>query len=162
MRILKLFVISVVVLFLLLTAMSALLPSTVRISRAVDINAPVEKVRLQLEDLNQWEEWNEYVKAMHQKDISLDTIRSNELKVWKTTTDMSTVQTMWQRQNGKTFPGIFHLFNSPSATTVQWYFEFKFNWYPWEKFGSIVYDKQIGPQMEQSLSNLKLLIEKAP
>jgi hypothetical protein len=43
---------------------------------------------------------------------------------------------------------------------VQWYFDFVFRWYPWEKFSSIVYDKQLGPAMEKSLNNLKDLIEK--
>lgn len=56
---------------------------------------------------------------------------------------------------------MFHLIPAGSVTVVQWYFDFTFKWYPWEKFSSIIYDKQLGPQMEQSLLNLKRLLEKA-
>jgi hypothetical protein len=45
---------------------------------------------------------------------------------------------------------------------LQWYFDIKLRWYPWEKFGSIVFDKQLGPPMEKSLGNLKKLLEKNP
>jgi hypothetical protein len=38
---------------------------------------------------------------------------------------------------------------------VQWYFDFEVNWYPWEKFGSILFDRQLGPSMERSLETLK-------
>jgi hypothetical protein len=55
---------------------------------------------------------------------------------------------------------VFRLIENGSVTTVQWYFDFVFRWYPWEKFSSIVYDKQLGPAMEKSLNNLKDLIEK--
>jgi hypothetical protein len=36
------------------------------------------------------------------------------------------------------------------------------NWTPWEKFGSITFDKQFGTPMEASLNNLKKLMEKTP
>jgi len=42
---------------------------------------------------------------------------------------------------------------------VEWYFNFHFRWYPWEKLGSMYYDKQLGPLMEKSLINLKSYIE---
>jgi hypothetical protein len=32
-------------------------------------------------------------------------------------------------------------------------------WYPWEKFASIIFDRQLGPYMERSLGNLKKLAE---
>jgi hypothetical protein len=46
--------------------------------------------------------------------------------------------------------------------TVQWYFDFYLKWEPWEKFSSIVYDKQLGPVMEESLIKLKTLTESNP
>ena len=46
-----------------------------------------------------------------------------------------------------------------NATIVQWFFDFKVKWYPWEKFGSIVFDKQLGPSMEISLDQLKKICE---
>jgi hypothetical protein len=46
------------------------------------------------------------------------------------------------------------------TTVVQWYFDFRLKWYPWEKFGSIVFDQQLGPSMESSLENLRINFEK--
>ena len=45
------------------------------------------------------------------------------------------------------------------STTVQWYFDFHLKWYPWQKFQSIVYDKQLGPEMEASLENLRRIVQ---
>jgi len=66
------------------------------------------------------------------------------------------VTTSWAQQNAKYFTGGYNLMQLvPDSVTVQWYFDFHFAWYPWEKFTSLVYDKQLGPVMEQSLINLK-------
>ena len=161
MNIIKLAIISVVVLFLLMTAITSLLPGTVRISRAININAPAQQVHGRLSDLNEWNTWNEYIKAMKQPVIATDSIYSAELSIGRRAINPASIETMWhQQRNGKTFPGVFNLISSNSITTVQWYFDFHFRWYPWEKLSSIAYDKQIGPQMEQSLGNLKELVEK--
>jgi len=56
----------------------------------------------------------------------------------------------------------FTSFPSSQSVQVEWRAITKLHWYPWEKFGSIIYDKQLGPQMEQSLLNLSQLLEKAP
>ena len=45
------------------------------------------------------------------------------------------------------------------SITVQWYIDFKLGWYPWEKFGSLVYEKVYGAPMEQGLGNLKMLLQ---
>jgi len=42
---------------------------------------------------------------------------------------------------------------------VQWYFDFHLDWYPWQKFQSIIYDKQLGIPMENSLQQLKQIVE---
>jgi hypothetical protein len=162
MKFIKLFIISVVVLFLLMTAFSSLLPSKVRISRAIDINDTSQNVIMKIRDMNEWKEWNEYIKALAGEVIAKDSVHANELSISITSSNDHTVNTLWRQQNGKTFPGIFNIIPNASFTTVQWYFEFTIKWYPWEKFGSIIYDKQLGPPMEKSLLNLKQLLEKAP
>ena len=162
MKFIKLFIISVVALFLILTAFSSLLPSKVRISRAVDITDSSVNVIRKIKNLEEWDQWNEYVKVLPGKVVSADSIQSNELSITMAANDNTTVTTTWRQQNGKTFPGVFNLVSHASLTTVQWYFEFNIRWYPWEKFGSIIYDKELGPQMEKSLLNLKQLLEKAP
>jgi len=43
---------------------------------------------------------------------------------------------------------------------VQWQFEQKLKWYPWEKFASLMSDKIMGPMMEANLDELRKLVEK--
>jgi hypothetical protein len=162
MKLIKLFLISVVVLFLLMTAFSSLLPSTVRISRAVDINDSPANVLLKISNMQQWEQWNEYTRAIPVKEVTNNSIQSKVLSVSIKLSGQSSVTTNWQQNNGTPFPGTFNIFPNNSITTVQWYFEFNIKWYPWEKFGSIIYDNQLGPPMQKSLQNLKQLLEKAP
>lgn len=42
-----------------------------------------------------------------------------------------------------------------TITTLQLYYDFHLKWYPWEKLASIVYDKQLGPDMEKKLATIK-------
>ena len=162
MRFLKLIVISILLLFLLLTAFSSLLPSQVRISRAVDINTSNEKLRNELLNLENWSQWNEFIKMLPDQNITQRRITTNQLTVTLDKFSKNVVTTQWVQQNGKTFPAVFNIISQDSlTTTLQWYFDFRFRWYPWEKFSSIIYDRQLGPQMEQSLLSLKQLLEKA-
>lgn len=162
MNLIKLFLISVVALFLILTAFSTLMPSTVRISRAIDIRDTPAHIIGKIKNMNEWELWNEYTKLLPVKEVTSDSIHSSLLAVSIMASDSTSVTTTWHQQNKSAFPGIFNLVGGTSQTTVQWYFEFSIKWYPWEKFGSIIYDKELGPQMQQSLQNLKELLEKAP
>ena len=160
MRIIKLIIISAVVLFSLVTAISFLLPSKVRISRAVNIDVPASDVYEKLKQVRDWEQWNEYIKALPEKTVSPDSISSRRLTIHIIRSDTGSIESLWRQPDGTTFTGMYHLIPRGSVTVVQWYFDFRFKWYPWEKLGSIVYDKQLGPQMEQSLINLKRSLEK--
>ena len=55
MRILKFFFLSIIVLFAVLTALSLLFPSRLRVSRAINVAAPKEKIIAAVGDLRQWE-----------------------------------------------------------------------------------------------------------
>ena len=73
------------------------------------------------------------------------------------------INTVWKKNGSREIQSAFNIVENESGTTVvQWYFDFKLRWYPWEKFGSIVFDKQLGPSMEKSLLNLKKLAESTP
>jgi hypothetical protein len=158
-RFIKLFIISAVVLFLLLTTLAALLPSEVRISRAIDIRRPQPEVYKEMSSLVGWEQWNLYVSTMNQKAVFADSIIGKELSIRIQQRKPGVLLTGWRDVKGRSFTGGFQLIPHDSVTTVQWYFDFHFKWYPWEKFSSIVYDQQIGPTMQQSLQNLKSVIE---
>ncbi len=164
MRFLKLGIISAVALFGVLLLISLLLPSHVRISRAIDINARREIIYPLLADVQQWEKWSEYIRAYHNRVAQPDMLKTDEIAVFITSKTDSLVTADWQQPSGNKFGSGFAIFSNAGGqghTTVQWYFDFDVKWYPWEKFQSIVYDQQLGPEMEKSLNSLKKLAENA-
>ena len=74
--------------------------------------------------------------------------------------DSTVIRTSWERVGQDKIISGIGITQAGNSTIVQWYFDFKVKWYPWEKFGSIVFDKELGPPMEQSLEQLKKLCEK--
>ncbi len=57
------------------------------------------------------------------------------------------------------FPYKWEIYPFDTLSTVQLYHDFHLKWYPWEKLGSIIYDKQLGPHMEKELAKLKEEVE---
>ncbi|MEP7278051.1 MAG: SRPBCC family protein [Bacteroidota bacterium] len=163
MRFLKLAFISAIVLFGVILLISLLLPSHVRISRAIDISAPAEKIQPLLSDLKQWEQWNEYIQAYHNRVAETDMLKADEIAIFLSGSSNKLVTTEWQQPSGNKFGSGFAIIRNEGKqgfTTVQWYFDFHLKWYPWEKFQSIIYDGQLGPVMEKSLTRLKKLAER--
>ena len=164
MRFIKLGLISLVVLFTVIFLLSLLIPSHVRVSRAVDINGNEDSIINQLIDMRQWKNWNTMVNdtAITNQDYDYKTFRSDKLQIELRKTKADTILTVWRQSGGREFVSGFTWHTSSGTTVVQWYFDFYLKWYPWEKFGSIIYDKQLGPAMERSLAGLKQRVEKMP
>ncbi len=161
MKYIKLALVSLVLLFLLVMAITAFIPSTVRISRSAHIEAPLRSVHESVSDLRTWPSWNLFVadSVTSTPSISAEKITDGGLNIMRGAVSDSTIETSWQR-SGKSIRGDFVLLDGENETTIiQWYFDIKLKWYPWEKISSIVFDKQLGPLMDKSLSNLKKISE---
>ncbi len=166
MKLIKLALISFIILFLLITGISLFIPSTVRISRAVKINASKEQV---MEQLSNPEKWKGFYPG------------ADTLEIWTVNNEPKGI--WFRKQEGQgllitrkndtsvvaenTGPGakkigmgwnIIHGDNA-TAVTLQWYMDFKLRWYPWEKFSSLLFEKRYGFQMEQGLNKLKKILE---
>lgn len=159
MGIIKLILISLIVLFLVITGISSLLPSEIRISRAVDINAHPDTVMNALKKLSGWKRWNEFVKPVSAVRVSGDSLISPELKVVILPGNRKELGSSWIQPGHPVLASRFTIYPTNGVSTIQWYFICHFKWYPWEKLGSIVYDDQLGTPMEQSLQNLKKQLE---
>ncbi|HYC27375.1 MAG TPA: SRPBCC family protein [Chitinophagaceae bacterium] len=163
MRFIKLGLISIVIITIVLLAISFALPSHVRISRAINIDAPADSVMPHLKNLDQWAAWNEVIKDSTLKAIkfSSDQIQTERITIYPVASvKQNWTGTRWVQPDGREFESAFDLIRINNYTVTQWYFDFYFKWYrPWEKFASIIYDKQMGPSMEKSLTQLKALVE---
>ena len=150
MRVIKLVLISAVILFGIMTLISLTIPSQVRISRAIDVNASKPQLMPLIQQREQWSRWNAYAKEPGRFDIRI------------TESSDSLVRSSW-KAGGKDFTsGIAVYEPRQGILTVQWYFDLRLKWYPWEKFGSITFEKQFGPAMESSLLKLKNMVTNSP
>jgi hypothetical protein len=161
MRVIKLALISIIALFFVMSFFSLMMPSTVIVSRAVDIHAPADSIKMHISDLHQWVYW---VKGMNSKSVIIKSEKEADLGRQQLSIQMitdSSVVSNWTSANSSVQVSTIQLIPAPqrNLTIVQWQFVQKLRWYPWEKFGSFMNDKILGPMMEQNLQNLKSLSE---
>lgn len=162
MKLIRFILISVVVMFAIASFIGLLMPSTVLVSRAVNVSAPKDSIIRYVNDIRQWKEWME---GLRDPSVIIQSASFAEMKGTKvsiTGLSDSTIRSVWTTKNGNSQFATMQLIGSPGQdiTVVQWQFEEKLNWYPWERLGSMMNDKIIGPMMETNLNNLKNLAEK--
>ena len=168
MRLLKLFILSFIILFLIITGISLLIPFHVRISRATNVLAAPSGIWQQVDDMHTWKNWNPFFSGVSPDSINYaDTIngKSGSMSVsgtsvqWKDIRPDERIAEM-QSDSRSILNGwkcISHA--GIDSTTVQWYMDFQLRWYPWEKFASLLFEQSYGPKMEQGLENLKKIAE---
>src|SRR5690242_12080453 len=104
MRFVKLALISAVILAIVIYLFSLIIPSQIRISRAIDISVSRDSLLPALADLRQWKQWNELVNnpgATHQQ-YNDDQFSCDQLKVTRGSLVGDTLFTTWHQQNGRT------------------------------------------------------------
>lgn len=153
MRLIKLAFLSFIILFLIVTAMSLMIPGHVRISRAVNLKTEEDSVRLWVRDTGQWPRWHPAFQGAN---------ASNRLAEKRTTItpvveNDSLVQLRWQQQGQQPVLHSWqiHRYAYTDSVTLQWYMDFHLQWYPWQKFSSLFYEGTYGKMMEQGLENIR-------
>lgn len=164
MKLLKLALISLVIFAVLVLCLSLIFPSHIRVSRAVNIDAPQDSVLPLLTDLRHWQSWNEFVNTGSATPVNYtDTsINADHFHVSKLPVIQDTMNVTWLQQSGRVTTAAFTWYTSDHVTVVQWYFDIHLRWYPWEKFSSLLVENQLGQPMERSLAQLKKLAEQSP
>ena len=143
MRFIKLGFISIIAFAIILFLLSLLIPSHITVSRAINIHA--DNIERTIADLASWPKWNE----MYHDSAKVDIVSATP----------GMVETVWTYRNKQT-QGNFRIIKGEEVSVVQWYFDFKLKWYPWERLGSMMNDKILGTMMENNLNKLKTLAEK--
>ena len=165
MRIIKLGILSVFFFSLLITTISLLMPSTIFVSRSININAPKDSVYAHLVDLHKWKDWCVNMDSTPVTFSSKSTGKGAFAKVDKTTimidsASTENISTTWQSSSSFLSSSFNFLPNKNNAvTSLQWQFTNHVKWYPWEKFAAIFSDKSIGAFMEKSLDKMKATLE---
>jgi len=161
MKLIKLGLISFLVLGTIVTSIGLLFPSTVLVSRAVDVNVSVTKIKPLVADMHQWPLWIEGMKDASVKIISATSAQFGNTSVIITAVTDSTMEARWKGADGVEQISTMRMIGKPEANTaiVQWQFVQQIGWYPWERFGSMMNDKIMGTQMEKHLQQLKQVAE---
>ncbi len=148
MRIIKLGLLSFFFLFVLITLISLLFPSHIRLSKA--INLPNERQRI-FALLNNDTSWH----PAYKDTASVKTFSAMGKKVVERTD--STLVTRLQQKGRRSVISGWQVYGTPvtDSLTLQWYMDFDLEWYPWQKFSSLFYERTYGAMMEKGLNNLK-------
>ncbi|MBL0154564.1 MAG: SRPBCC family protein [Chitinophagaceae bacterium] len=175
MRYIKLAILSVFVFALLITGISLFFPSHIRISKAVNIKTTPDAVWKQVDDIRNWPAWNPLMQgAAGKKTTYTDTSGGHWKQIQIEGTTISILnpvngehQASMQSGSRRAVINGWACFGDPANTstpgadslTVQWYMDFHLHWYPWEKFSSLMLEKNYGPAMEEGLTRLKQLLQ---
>lgn len=157
MHIVKLSLIVFVLFFVLFTAISLLIPSHIRISRAINLKADRDSLFRLIKNTNHWRYWHP---GFLQKDVKTE-LAANDLVVKPVTITDTLVAVQLIKKDKRPVVNGWRLYSFPStdSLTLQWYMDFRLPWYPWHKFSSLFYEKTYGTMMEQGLTNLKQRVE---
>jgi thiamine kinase-like enzyme len=154
-------VISVLFLFLIVTAIGLLLPSKVIVSRAVDITASKDSIFKRVSNIQEWKAW---VTGMNKEGVEIKSPTEANLLgtlVKITSTQNYMVTSQWKGKNGTTQESLIRIIQDSTSlkAVAQWQFTEQLKWYPWQRFGSMMNEAIMGTQLESNLSNLKKLCE---
>lgn len=159
MRLIKLALLSFIVLFGLITLISLLIPSHVRISRAIDLDEDGNRVLSLVANKENWTLWHPAYEQANDS-AQIDWQRQTN---WKKLSQNDTLVVVELHTEGRKpiINGwqLYHHGHS-GTTTLQWYMDFQLSWYPWQKFSSLFYEPTYGAMMEKGLNNLKANAEK--
>ena len=173
-RLIKAFLIGIIGLFIMITLLSLLIPSRVKISRIVIINnVRANKIFAQIVDLKNWKNWHPVfrndsaVMSLSEPstgknaycDISYNN-RSTHLSI--ISVDAASVKFLLQSKGENEIENEISIIqaNTENEIHVEWRALTRLRWYPWEKFYGIFIDKMTGPGYENALNGLKNFLEK--
>ena len=156
---------------ILLTIMGLIIPSSVKISRGIVIQADSALVYEYLVQPAQWKQWMPWLQNGEGLLVQESAITSgpgasvrwksldgkNAGTLMLTTIKPGELGLLHEFKNMNPANGGFRIrrvANSNRQTEVQWFLEYRLKWYPWERFSGIFMDHMIGPVLEQALQQL--------
>ncbi|MBW8684574.1 SRPBCC family protein [Chitinophaga rhizophila] len=178
MRFIKLLLLSAIVFGTMIFLISLLFPSRAIVERSGVIDAPIEKVYAQINNLSTWPEWNPWAAPDVAQKITFADKKEGkgasytwsgmqrEKPVSGTViiTESSPAKGVYYNldfSRMKPMTGAFEI--KPSAdgkgTAIQWRLETKLGMLPWWKLRGFLADKLTGPQLETGLTKLRNLCE---
>lgn len=177
MRSIKAFLAGLLGLFFIVTLFSLLIPSRVRVSRAVHINnTSVGEVYRQIANIENWQNWHpvfimesaritRHDPGINGKYASAEIKhRGKKVIISMISADSAHVVFLLKSDGENDIENelVTATDSSQQSVQVEWRAITKLRWYPWEKFYGIFIDQLTGSGYENALNGLKNFIEKPP
>lgn len=169
MRLIKLFLISVLVFLVLLTLIGLLFPSSIKSVKAVVVNKPKQQVLNQLVLNNNWQQWYPYFNppigasiSNIDKDTTLFYNDKKALQLFNKKTDSNGISFTIKGWNDfEVTENILALPVSGDTTQTQvvWNETEHLKWYPWERFRGLLLESSKGIFLDTALNRFKVYIE---
>lgn len=176
MRLIKMFLFVLAGLFAVVTIIGLFIPSSVKISRGIVINADHSKIYQELSDVKDWNKWLPWITSDSGALVQLSPVTnepgsffkwqgltyksSGTITLQQINPDLITVH--YQLKDMNDAAGGFRLRSvgtNKQETELQWFMEYHLKWYPWERFYGIFLDRIIGPAFDKGLEQLKIFAE---
>jgi hypothetical protein len=155
-RLIKLAFISIIIIFLIATGFSLMIPSHIRISKAINMHTSKNAIFPLIQNQEEWKSWHP---AFIQND---STPKFDSIHI--VSQHQSDSELVMQLQQGKkdivTNGWKIYEYAGVDSVTLQWYMDFHLKWYPWKKFGSLFYENTYGVMMQEGLENIKGIVER--
>jgi hypothetical protein len=158
MKLIRFALISVLVISILITAIASLFPSMVITSRAVEVNATKSQIQHCVKDLSAWKGWmSDWKDQSVMVQDSIAQVGTQTIQMLSSTD--STVLLNWVATGQAPYQVQIEWLPLKEGTyVIHWSFEQHVNWYPWEKFQTLLNEKVLGAKMEEELQNLTACI----
>ncbi|XVJ64785.1 MAG: hypothetical protein HEQ40_00925 [Lacibacter sp.] len=177
MRLVKMFLFVITGLAIMLTMIGLVIPSSVKISRGIIVDADSVKVYQQLSDVKEWGQWMPWVTADEGALVQTSPVtnapgtffkwnglnKNNSGTITLLSLSPNLITTKYELKEMNDSEGGFRIRTLPnnlSQCEVQWFMEYKLKWYPWERFYGIFLDHIIGSSFDKGLQELKNYLEK--
>ncbi|HMK04008.1 MAG TPA: SRPBCC family protein [Ferruginibacter sp.] len=172
MRLFKASIIGLTGLFIFITLISLLIPSKIRVTKAVAIQAEAARVFAQISDIQNWKNWQPVFKRDSAVIVFGKDGEGNVNSIeWESKGKKNKFIITSKKDNAITASllreGESEVLNTitilPVAeqhqVQVEWNALIKLKWYPWEKFYGIFIEKVTGQGYEDALNSLKAYVE---
>lgn len=165
-------------LFLLaLILVSFLFPSTIKVSRSIEVNAPMDRVFDQVNDLRNWEKWSPW-KRMDPTMVmtfSNPPVGQNAFYKWESqdkrmgtgTLTLNKVTNMEEIVTGIDFGdrgrsiSTFQFSHKKDAILVTWSMDQKVGVMPWSRYFGVIMKSALKKQFDEGLKGIKFYTEKS-
>jgi len=170
MRNVKMMLTGIAGLMLIATIIGLLMPSSVKISRGVILQADSSRVDQLLSDVHAWKTWLPWIQRSdeHKQQVKDSVFQTDSSLLWISANRKNEVfLKVTGRQPGSIL--LEHAFKGMNIaqggfrisavgkgqTELQWFMEYPLRWYPWERFYGIFLDRMFGSMFEEGFRRLE-------